>query len=252
MTGTSGWILIVEVPFGEAPDEIRRAWKGCVLPLSFPLPIAEAIKHIVTGRQGEGGYRVDMVRALELLGEKKPEAAVWWQKNYPNLDDLIFDPSACYEVSTPFFALPADPPAQAGQSSFGKFLEHLEENDSADVRLVLSRVIGRLREMTKPEVWQAICCRPLTVSRVLSLVEMVAHIMRRVIEKADFEELFNKESEAGHITLRAIHSQARAEGIEVDLGRVDVPLSIPDWGVREGIWEIVDGKVLPVKESEIN
>ncbi len=77
------YIKIVQVPDGEAPEEVRRAWVGMVLPC---LPLVGYGAHREKGAvslqenaYNRYGYAVPQKEALEKLAEKHPEAARWWK-----------------------------------------------------------------------------------------------------------------------------------------------------------------------------
>jgi hypothetical protein len=95
-------IRITGVPPGEAPEWVRRAWVGLVLPLApgedgartlstggvltGPRGCATALVHLLLGRAKQRrGYVIDADVAVWLLAEKDPEAAAWWQENAPHV-----------------------------------------------------------------------------------------------------------------------------------------------------------------------
>jgi hypothetical protein len=107
-------IRIVNVPDGQAPEYIRRAWVGLVLPLPAghpPGPRAVCTQGVLSRRwrrwlpvflpQG----RIDEVflvagsAAIDVLKKSDPYAAEWWIKNTPHLLQpgraLGFQPQVC-------------------------------------------------------------------------------------------------------------------------------------------------------------
>ncbi len=108
-------IRIIHPPGGEAPDWVRAAWVGLVLPVNGPEQVAEyRTKGVLTGAQDifgslwnilrgrtkmERGYRVRSAVAISLLSTHAPEAAAWWIRNTPHfLEDhqlFIFQETAC-------------------------------------------------------------------------------------------------------------------------------------------------------------
>ena len=110
-------VKIVSTPRGEAPEHVREAWIGLVLPLAQPgkRRVAAAgiltgprtfigsLIGLVTGRyERREGYVVESAKAIAILDNSRPEAAQWWQKNTPHLllpgHLFIFDSEACEEV----------------------------------------------------------------------------------------------------------------------------------------------------------
>lgn len=84
-------IKIIGVPTGEAPQDIREAWVGLVLPTlgaSEPSGMEAGVLGGEASPENLGGYHVlagDAVEALRHAG--KGEAANWW-------DDLLFEDEA--------------------------------------------------------------------------------------------------------------------------------------------------------------
>jgi hypothetical protein len=111
-------IKIISAPPGEAPQHIREAWIGVVLPLTVPAARSTyVIGGVLTGPRtylgqqfrrllGQGrrevGYIVSAADAVTLLARANPEAAEWWKQNTPHLlvsdRQLIFSVEACEEV----------------------------------------------------------------------------------------------------------------------------------------------------------
>jgi hypothetical protein len=111
-------IRIVDVPPGEAPATIRRAWVGLVLPLagretgmrqvptsgvlSGPKTLWDALWRRLTGRfDWVWGYVVDPPQAIAILGTHAPEAAAWWEENSPPMrpwKTFVFYAGVCEEL----------------------------------------------------------------------------------------------------------------------------------------------------------
>lgn len=112
-------IRIIAVPPGEAPEHIRQAWVGVVIPLPPPpfdrlrgLPTAGVLSGPKTRLsrlsallRGKGtrrwGYAVEALDAVAALAEKNPEAAEWWHKNTQHLmkkGAMLFFPDDVCEV----------------------------------------------------------------------------------------------------------------------------------------------------------
>ena len=108
-------IRIVHPPAGEAPDNIRAAWVGLVLPVAGPQCLVVSrtqgvlsgprgrlggILHILLGRtKSERGYRVKSAIAIDCLSKHAPDAAEWWRQNTPHLlkpnGVILFQEAAC-------------------------------------------------------------------------------------------------------------------------------------------------------------
>jgi hypothetical protein len=103
-------IRIVEVPPGEAPEHIRRAWVGLVLPLaageSGRRQEARAtgpfgrLRQWLEGRRWH--YVVPADAALNILKQAAPEAAAWWRANAPERiapdQTFEFPPAVCEKM----------------------------------------------------------------------------------------------------------------------------------------------------------
>jgi hypothetical protein len=91
-------IRIISIPPGEAPEEVRKAWIGLVLPvpdkyadvdvapvagvLSGPKTFFGAILARFRGQiKREPGYVVAADTAVEILNQHAPDAAAWWRQN---------------------------------------------------------------------------------------------------------------------------------------------------------------------------
>jgi hypothetical protein len=112
-------IRIIDVPPGEAPEEVRKAWVGLELPLaagaqgrrkaatfgvvSGPTSLWASMVRLILGRfRAIQGYSVDASTAIQKLEESAPEAANWWKKNTPHLlkhgRRLVFHREVCEEL----------------------------------------------------------------------------------------------------------------------------------------------------------
>ncbi len=95
-------VRIIDVPPGEAPRWVRRAWVGLVLPLADGEygPRQLPAVGVLTGPRGFLGtlwrllfdpppsawqYVVDVDEAIDILAEADPEAAAWWEDHAPHL-----------------------------------------------------------------------------------------------------------------------------------------------------------------------
>jgi hypothetical protein len=114
-------IRINKIPIGEAPEDIRKAWVGLVLPLadgrrgrmgrwavfgvlSGPKAFLPQILGMLLGKhQVLDGYAVKAAVALGILADSAPEAADWWRENAPRFfrpnQYFVFDAESCEEVS---------------------------------------------------------------------------------------------------------------------------------------------------------
>ena len=80
---------IVSTPRGEAPEAVRRAWVGVVLPLSESLSgIKVDYYGVLTGtvQPKRSVVTVPAVIALKALKEKDPQAAYWF---WTHLSDVV-------------------------------------------------------------------------------------------------------------------------------------------------------------------
>ena len=116
-------VKIVALPAGEAPEAIRRAWVGLVLPLAPEYgngPMKEIGYGVLSRRPALGllsmllrrmsgrtndlrQYAVPADEALAILTETSPDAATWWRTNAPYLcgvgDRFGFASEVCEEVT---------------------------------------------------------------------------------------------------------------------------------------------------------
>jgi hypothetical protein len=83
-------IRIIAPPPGEAPDRIRAAWVGCVLPLFATTDDPKVGKKgtgVVSGEREDRpeGFAVRVTEAVSALERHNAEAARWWRENTPHL-----------------------------------------------------------------------------------------------------------------------------------------------------------------------
>jgi hypothetical protein len=111
-------VEIVRRPEGEAPDWVRDAWIGLLLPtteespdfwrgfgvLTGPTTVLRQLWALVTGQTVRvSGYTVNAKVTVDLLAEIRPAAADWWKAHPPRLLDgrrhFVFDHAACERQS---------------------------------------------------------------------------------------------------------------------------------------------------------
>jgi hypothetical protein len=83
-------IRLIAPPPSEAPDEIRAAWVGCVVPLFATTDDPRVSKQAksVLSRQDEEppqGFAVRVLEAIRALESHNPQAAQWWREHTPHL-----------------------------------------------------------------------------------------------------------------------------------------------------------------------
>ena len=96
-------VRVVKTASGEAPDVVRQAWIGLILPVvSGPDgPVHQVkTKGVVSGEaQGiKAAYLIPTAAALSILAEVNPAAAQWWRENlaYAATDrPLVFPVESC-------------------------------------------------------------------------------------------------------------------------------------------------------------
>jgi len=111
-------VRIISTPPGEAPENVRKAWVGLVLPLavsgaqtgqtvgvlSRPKSFLGLLLALLFGRtERQTGYIVDAHRAVEILAKYAPDAAKWWRENASGAivpgKRFLFAADACQELS---------------------------------------------------------------------------------------------------------------------------------------------------------
>jgi hypothetical protein len=86
---------IVAIPSGEAPEDVRAAWIGCVLPV-LDSGLFDGVS-VLSGRdQDVRGFVVNGKEAFAVLRQHNVDAFRWWQENASVWLDqrLIFDVAA--------------------------------------------------------------------------------------------------------------------------------------------------------------
>lgn len=87
----TGLIKVISIPEGEAPEEIRAAWVGLVLPC-YPIEgYLEGEEFEILSRKPAAKRRrcvvIPQTEALEILEKEHPEAAKWWEDHGFPLQD---------------------------------------------------------------------------------------------------------------------------------------------------------------------
>lgn len=93
-------IKIVAVPPGQAPDNVREAWVGLVLPVAEADGDGVQLGALGGEAQNLGGYPVYGMDALKVLARANRKAFEWWLVNVPMAayNDLVFARDCCEEV----------------------------------------------------------------------------------------------------------------------------------------------------------
>jgi hypothetical protein len=101
------YVRVTEVPRGEAPLEIRKAWVGVVLPtLGGNKPkLLEEYGALTRNPYGTiSGYSIDGRTAIEMLAKYDSNAANWWRENAPHTTQpgyyFIFPVESCTPVAS--------------------------------------------------------------------------------------------------------------------------------------------------------
>jgi len=100
MEEATGRIRIICVPDGDAPEEVRTAWKGLTLP-AYPKILEGGGRGGVSGVfSGEAdSFEVPQDAALRVLGEKDPVAACYWiSLGFPQKGHSFFFKTTCADV----------------------------------------------------------------------------------------------------------------------------------------------------------
>ena len=112
-------VRIVRPPKGEAPEWVREAWVGLVLPLKDArlqtLPICGVLSGPRSGLRmlwdsltgasvTTTGYLAPAARAIEVLEASRPLAARWWRDHAPRFlreeAEFLFDAAACERLGS--------------------------------------------------------------------------------------------------------------------------------------------------------
>ncbi len=93
------FIRITSIPEGEAPEEIRRAWVGLVLPVWTTTDGRDGIIQtgVVSGKAVPPlkGYVVDADEAIRILGKSNRKAKVWWETKALKSGSFTFSEKWC-------------------------------------------------------------------------------------------------------------------------------------------------------------
>ncbi|MFH1867278.1 MAG: hypothetical protein ABIJ81_04330 [Patescibacteria group bacterium] len=93
-------IEIIAAPTGEAPEWVRRAWVGLILPINIDQTIIDPIG--VLGEDADkdnlqNSVLVNLTTAISILRKYNPQAAAWWEKN------ARYDKTTCLGFGSKFY-----------------------------------------------------------------------------------------------------------------------------------------------------
>lgn len=84
-------IRIIKVPQGEAPEDVREAWVGLILPCRGKFFAYSS--GVLTGEpvdQEQEDYHVWQDIAITILSKAQPVAAAWWKAHgYPKVSKMF-------------------------------------------------------------------------------------------------------------------------------------------------------------------
>lgn len=93
------FVKIRSTPAGEAPDHIRQAWVGLVLPVVQSIDRSSVSFGVISAEpMCMEGFEVPAQVALRILELEDPEAADWWVNNTEwsgPTSILVFPKDAC-------------------------------------------------------------------------------------------------------------------------------------------------------------
>lgn len=247
-------IEIIDVPAGQAPDWVRRAWVGLVLPLDPLNPFVDGgfCKGVMDGAYvSDGGYAVDAVSVVEILEQKSPEAAEWWRTNTnwirPRLQ-LVFCPEACQPIES----LPGIlPPSDDGQITLERLLDLLcpSEFDLVETETISKPVEGYVICACGPN-WHNARVSPINRILVKAMANAIATEYAKVLLFCTDKNEYKLDQNEGHYVLQRLHRLAVEHGIEVQIEEIDHPLDMLDHALRSGIIEEVDGGLALTEKGE--
>lgn len=96
-------IRIKEIPFGPAPEDVRRSWVGMELVAVKVPPESSGEVNFVTREKfpPRESYAVLASPAIQALGERSPQAAAWFRQNFPSdIPALSFGANEVETVAT--------------------------------------------------------------------------------------------------------------------------------------------------------
>lgn len=99
------YFKVTKVPCGEAPEWVRQAWVGCVMPLAEDLPEGSEVVGVLSFRLQpyQGGFSVSFTEAMKAL-TPHPNALEWWLTNMAPVQRcgwLVFGSDECQLVQAP-------------------------------------------------------------------------------------------------------------------------------------------------------
>src|SRR5262249_41750866 len=97
---SAGWVRIIRLPPGDAPEQIRLAWLGLELPFVVQTG-SKTVEGVLSAEPARcEGYAVLGAEAVRILSTHNPGAAEWWYRNAPHVTrdgyQLVFPADVCH------------------------------------------------------------------------------------------------------------------------------------------------------------
>ena len=98
--------------------------------------------------------------------------------------------------------------------------------------------------------WEKPLNSPVDRMLVLAFSQTIAPIIGEIINRTCLEELYESRRRSGHAMLQAAHALAQKQGIEIELKEIDIPLTMTDFMVQEGMAERKDGNTILTEKGK--
>lgn len=98
--------------------------------------------------------------------------------------------------------------------------------------------------------WESHSVDPISESLILSFARAMQTIIITRLSLISSEEFYEETRKTGHAFLREIHAIAQAQGIEVELEKIDAPLTGTEAMVNTGMVKVEDGCVSLTEAGE--
>ncbi len=134
--------------------------------------------------------------------------------------------------------------------TYGEFVDLMEKLAEETGNIDAQINIKEWKKLATDEQWKEF--RPLSLAPdlVINFAEDMVSYFKEHISGTCTDELYTERKKDGHAFLREIHKAAKELGIDVDIRRIDVPLTPSDLLASAGLVEIKDGKIRLTQKGE--
>lgn len=243
-------IKIVQTPFGDAPEEVRKEWIGCIIPQDNLAGVRKPYQLTLIDRKrvDSEAYSVNAQIALSILGIKCPSACKWFDTHLTTLNmpvTFTFDAPCAVEVWHP----------DASHPTLTEFVETLKSrSQTLSPEDIDYELLGRIAMFIGKVRWDDhVLHEPLSLDLIHALVRTYIDKVRADLEMMTIDqgELMTSYREDAYAFLKALADEVVRYYPDVDKRSIVRPVTFTDEMVQRGLVTIEEdsGVVTPTQQG---